>query len=109
MVNIEGSDITLTKGDSLIIELTLTKDDESFTPETGSTIRFAMKQKYTDPDETALVKDIPIDTLILELEPEDTKHLTPKKKYVYDIQLTYPDGRIDTFINGRIILSEEVL
>ena len=106
---IENNDITLTRGDTLILNLNLTKNGEPFTPEEGSTIRFAMKRKYTDPDEDALVIDIPIDALILEIEPEDTKHLAQKKTYVYDIQLTEPDGRVDTFISGKFRISEEVL
>ena len=39
-----------------------------------------------------VVKDIPSDTMLLVLEPEDTKTL-PFGKYVYDIQITYADGR----------------
>ena len=54
------------------------------------------------------MKDIPSDTMLLVLEPEDTKTL-PFGKYVYDIQITYADGKVDTFITkGRLRLTEEV-
>ena len=110
MHQIDGNNITLTRGDSLTIQLSLTKDGETYTPSEGSSIRFAMKRKYTDPDENVLlVKDIPIDTLVLEIEPEDTKPLTMKSKYVYDIQLTDETGRVDTFIKGIFTIGEEVI
>lgn len=32
-----------------------------------------------------------------------------KSKYVYDIQLTDADGRVDTFIKGTFYIEEEVL
>jgi len=110
MHKITGSDITLTRGDSLILNLQLTKNGEPFTPEIGSSIRFAMKRRYTDPDEDViLVKIIPIDTLLLEIEPEDTKNLDMNRTYVYDIQLTDPSGRVDTFLSGKLTIGEEVL
>lgn len=109
MHKIEGTNITLTRGDTLIINLSLTKDRETFTPEEGSSIRFAMKRRYTDADSTALVKEIPIDTLTLEIEPDDTKNLDMKKTYVYDIEYTDPDGHVDTFISGEFYLAEEVI
>ena len=110
MHSIDGTNITLTRGDSLILELSLTKDGSQYTPAEGSAIRFAMKEKYTDADEdVVLVKNIPIDTLTLEILPEDTKELPMKKKYVYDIQLTDENGRVDTFIKGTFTIGEEVI
>lgn len=53
-------------------------------------------------------KDIPIDTMMLTLEPQDTADLN-FGKYVYDIQLTKANGKVDTFISKAILkLSEEV-
>ena len=110
MHKITGSDITLTRGDSLVLNLQLTKNGEPYVPEQGSEIRFAMKKRYTDADEdVVLLKTIPIDTLILEIEPEDTKELTMNKAYVYDIQLTDSSGRVDTFLSGKFTVGEEVL
>lgn len=109
MHSLDGNNITLTRGDTLFLEISMTKDGEPFTPETGSSIRFAMKKKYTDADSTALIKTIPTDTLTLEIEPEDTKNLQMKKTYVYDIQYTDAEGHVDTFISGTFTLAEEVV
>lgn len=101
--------ITLTRGDSFSTTLNLTKGDEEYVPSEGSTIRFAMKEKYADSVETVLVKEIPIDTLVLAIDPEDTKSLPMKKKYVYDIQLTDETGKlVETFIKGTFTIGEEV-
>lgn len=107
MHSIRGTDITLTRGDTLLIQLNLEKDEQPFTPQEGSVIRFAMKRKYTD-EEVLINKNIDISSLLLEIEPRDTKELPFNKTYVYDIELTDPLGRVDTFIKGTLTLSEEV-
>lgn len=108
--SIKGTDITLTRGDSLFLQLKLKKDGEQYTPQEGSTVRFAMKTKYADPDDkVVLVKSVPIDTMILELKPEDTKNLPMKKTYVYDIELTDSLGHKYTFLFGTLTIGEEVL
>lgn len=108
--SIKGTDISLTRGDTLLLQINLTKNGEPFIPEEGSSIRFAMKAKYTDPDDRVIInKNIPIDTLILELEPSDTKNLPMKKTYVYDIELTNPLGHVYTFLFGTLTITEEVL
>lgn len=110
MFSIKDNNITLTRGDTLLLEIKMIKEGELYTPVEGESLRFAMKNKYLDPDDqVVLVKDIPIDTLILQLQPEDTKELPMRSKYVYDIQFTDINGRVDTFIKGTLIIEEEVL
>lgn len=106
-----GYDITLTRGDSLPLQLTnLKKNDVAYTPDPEDAIRFAMKRKYKDPDEDAvLVKSISPDTLILSIDPEDTKELAMGKTYVYDIQITDKYGFVATFIEGNFTIGNEVL
>lgn len=104
----KGYDITLTRGDSLPLQLTLKKNNESYTPGLEAYIRFAMKARYND-DTHVLVKEIPVDTLQLIFIPEDTKDLPMKKTYVYDIELTDENGYVSTFIEGRFTVGEEVM
>lgn len=106
----DGYDITLTRGDSLLLDITMTKGDEPYTPQQGDSVRFAMKQKYKDADSAVKInKQIPIDTMRLELLPTDTKPLQMDKTYVFDIQLTDSEGRVDTFISGTLTLANEVI
>lgn len=100
--------ISLTRGDYFAAYIDMQVEGESYVP-LGGTCRFALKKIYKDPDENCLlVIDIPISTLLLEIQPEDTK---PFKfgDYVFDIQYTDPDGHPDTFIKGKFTLTEEVI
>lgn len=107
--------ITLTRGDTLRVKVDIFKDEEPYIPEDGDVIRFALKHKDYNSDksdysdtEPIIVKNIPNSTLVLQLEPEDTKNLG-FGTYIYDIQLTYADGTVETFITPtQFKLTEEV-
>ncbi len=97
MYKINGTAITLTRGDSFYATVTMEQaDGEPYIPQAGDTIRFALKKRYTD-SEPLIIKPVPTDTLMLHLEPEDTKAL-PFGRYVYDVELTKANGDVDTFI-----------
>lgn len=99
----------MTRGDTLRVLLTL--QDESgniYTPASGDRIRFAMKRNYNDAT-PIVVKEIPNNSLELVLNPEDTKNLMQPSSYVYDIEMTYANGDVDTFIDkAKLMLTEEV-
>lgn len=112
---ISGTSITLTRGDTLKVLINLFKDEQPYTPVAGDRIRFALKHNVMNSKQTEykdveplILKQIPIDTRILELEPEDTKSLG-FGTYVYDIQITFADGTVDTFITEALFkLTPEV-
>lgn len=106
-INAQTNDITLVRGDYFPCVITMTKNGEPFTPESG-VLRFAVKKRYADSDERILIlKQIPLDTCLLELESEDTKNMS-FGSYVYDIEYQDERGRPDTFIRAKFILAEEV-
>lgn len=103
-----GYDIYLTRGDTLPLSLTeMKKNKTAYTPSSESTIRFAMKARYSDA-EPCLEKNIPYDTLAFQINPSDTKTLTMGRVYVYDIEITDELGAVDTFIRGNFEVGEEV-
>lgn len=105
--SINGKTITMTRGDTFLAQISITDGGTAYTPTSGDSIRFAMKRSYNDTDVKAEI-DIPYDTMVLEIPPEATKNL-PYGKYVYDIQITFDDGRVDTFIpEGTLVLTKEV-
>lgn len=106
--SVYGTTINLTRGDTFVAIISITDSNKTpYVPQPGDAVRFAMKEKYSDA-EPLLIKDIPIDTMRLELRPEDTKEFK-FGKYVYDIQLTKASGEVDTFIaKAAIVLTEEV-
>lgn len=115
----EENEITLTRGDTLRLQVEILKDDEVYTPKDGDSVRFALKHnKFTSKDkwgtnefvedEALIVKPIPNETLVLKLDPEDTKGLG-FGSYRYDIEITFEDGTVDTFIaNAPFKLTPEV-
>lgn len=101
--------IDLTRGDYFATTVTMTDKEtgEAITPTNGS-LRFAVKKRYRDSDEKILIlKSIPLDTMLLELESEDTKSLA-FGDYVFDIEYTDAQEHPDTFIKGIFKLTEEV-
>ena len=115
MVSINGTDITMTRGDTLIADVAMTRNGTAYTPETGDVILFAVKNttmigggaNYKD-DEPILEKVIPNSTQQLVLNPEDTKPFN-FGDYVYDISITFADGSVDTFITtSTLTLTPEV-
>lgn len=107
-IDAKTNNITLVRGDYFPCQITMTKEGEAFIPVSGS-LRFAVKRRYTDSDDKVLInKQIPLNTLLLELESADTKNLK-FGDYVYDIEYTDIHGRPDTFIRAKFILTEEVI
>ena len=106
--SVSGTMITLTRGDTFTALITITDSEgNQYVPVKGDRIRFAMKTDYED-GAPLLIKEIPVDTMILVIEPEDPKSLA-FGKYVYDIELTKVTGEVDTFITKATLkLTEEV-
>lgn len=114
MYSINGTTISLTRGDTLLVQVEMTRDGTPYTPVEGDSVRFALKSglnstgKDMKESTPLILKDIPIGTMILELEPEDTKSLS-FGDYVYDIEITFANGKVDTFIaNSKFKLTPEV-
>lgn len=106
MYNIYGTKIHLTRGDTLIANLEIKRDDETYIPAVGDVIRFAMKKDYKD-EEPLIIKTIDNNEMVLRLDSSDTKSLE-FGEYVYDIQITMEDGTVDTFISDVFIVEPEV-
>ena len=105
-INNKTKKISLIRGDTLRMQIEILIDDEPYSPVFGDRVRFAMKQSYSS-SKVLIHKNIPIDTLVLHLSPNDTKKL-PFGSYVYDIEITFANGDVDTFIRGELKLEEEV-
>lgn len=107
-VTVKKNTITMTRGDT--VDITINIEDEKgepYIPVEGDVIRFAAKKSYAD-ESPIILKDIPIDTRKLILEPADTKDLDQPSTLVYDVEITTNDGTVATFIKGTINITEEV-
>lgn len=108
MVRVNGTTITMTRGDTLTVQIAINKADGTpYEPEQGDAVRFALKKDYSD-KAPLIMKTIDIEDLCLTLVPNDTKKLA-FGDYVYDIELTQEDGTVDTFVaKARFKITEEV-
>lgn len=105
---IKGTTISLVRGDSFGVQIELKKDGEPYTPSEHDKIVFGMKHPEMTTRKTAYVdkrplieKNIPVETMILTLMPNDTKNLD-FGEYVYDMEITYENGLVDTFVNNAV-------
>ena len=115
--DINGTTIRLTRGDTLPITVVIYEPDgkTEYEIQPGDSVRFALKHSSMTQGRTAftdaeplILKQIPTDTLLLQLDPEDTANLC-FGTYKYDIEITLADGNVCTFIeNADFILSPEV-
>ena len=112
---ISGTTIKLTRGDTMVAHINVIVNGELYEPQVGDHVSFHLKHNkvksdrtgYKD-DEPLILKEIPIDTMILRLDPEDTKGL-PFDTYVYEVEITFSDGFVSTFIKkSKFILDQEV-
>ena len=106
MISVNGTTITMTRGDTVRIQIGIKDGNNDYTPQEGDVIQFTAK-RYLNATSAAISKTIPNNTLILAFEPSDTNKL-PYGSYLYDIQLTYANGDVDTFISGSLVLLGEV-
>ena len=114
MFVVEGDKITLTRGDSFLATVEIKNADGSeYVLQEGDKVTFylkrdimnAAKSRYADA-QPLITKEIP--ALVLKLEPDDTKGLS-FGEYVYDVEITFANGDVDTFINNApFVLVPEV-
>ncbi len=93
----------LTRGDTGMYSITLYDAEGSeYIPAEGESITFYLLQKDCDDlTEAILVKDIPTDTMQLELEPSDTRDLKTGS-YSYRIRLRDVVGHEWTVIKSKL-------
>lgn len=99
MFEIYRNDISITRGDSAVFEITIIdKDKNTYTPTDGDKITFTVKEN-TRSKATVFAKEV-IDGKVI-IDPADTEDLH-YGKYVYDVQLVTADGWVDTIITPHL-------
>lgn len=107
MLNIDGTTIELTCGDSAVFAITAKdKEGEAYEFQPGEKVKFTIKSTNKKEDiiklvskETIVEEASPLTHIIL--DPEDTKPLD-FRKYYYDVQLIKLDGWVETIIANAI-------
>ena len=97
---INGTNLSMIRGDSESIVLTLQEGEEKSSFLEGDTLYLTVKERVISEEKTfqKVVTEFNEDgTATIEILPEDTKDVE-FKTYVYDIQLTRKDGAVTTII-----------
>ena len=97
------NDKEITRGDTGLFSVTLyDAEGTEYIPTEGETLTFyLMKKDCDDLTEAILVKDIPVDTMQLELEPSDTIDLQTGS-YAYRIRLRDTIGHEWTVVKSKL-------
>ena len=119
MLTIDGNNnITLTRGDTLTLTVTplhevdpvppaTTPTIEPYTPQEGDVIRFAVSKGFKQETgyELMLEKVVPNDTFTFTATSEETS--IGYGTYNYDVEITFADGTVDTFLKGKLTITGE--
>ena len=95
MFKVQDNNISLIRGDSCILDLSITDPEGSEYEVTDTDVVVLTVKKSTRATDVVFQKKL-INNQIT-IEPEDTAKL-PYGKYVYDVQLTTATGYVDTII-----------
>lgn len=108
MFKIKNNKISMTRGDTLKCKINVTgADGQPYEPGPEDKILFAVKRNAEE-KECLFTVDVPSDTCILHIKPEDTKNLD-FGTYKYDMSITLSNGDVHTFIEVTdLTLTEEI-
>ena len=101
--SVSDNNIVMTRGDTVKLKVSIDykSNGEPYEPVAGDIVRFSVK-KYVSDKRPVIVKDVPVETMFLVLDPDDTKSLN-FGVYHYDMQLIKVNGDTDTFIENCIL------
>lgn len=108
MLTINGTDITLTRGDTLTLTVVLKQGTQTYEPPQTDVIRIACSKDWKGMPGYELIfsATIPLDTLTVTI-PSTTTGAMKYGAYNYDVEITHDDGCVDTVISGRIMIVGE--
>lgn len=110
-MKVRGTDLSMIRGDSESIILSLKEDGNMIPFNQGDTVYFTVKQS-SNTDKIMMQKIITTfnedGNCIIEIYPDDTRDFS-FRDYVYDIQLNDSNGRVTTIIPcSKFTISKEV-
>lgn len=108
MLKVLNNKIQLTRGDTMMLEVSLKNEKgEVYTPLSTDKIYFRVKKSSTAKD-TLIEKEIPYDTMVLELEEVDTKDFR-FGTYYYEVELVTEENHHYTAIaNSEFEITTEL-
>ena len=100
--------ITLTRGDTLTLTVSITKDGHPYVLQEGDVVRFALSIGYVGKKGYKKIMTQTLNNSLTITIPAETTKAFTEDSYNYDIQITHNDGSVDTFISAKLKLKDEV-
>lgn len=97
MLEVIGNNISLTRGDTARLTVTITNicDDGIYVPSPEDTFKLTVKETVYDSE--FIFQKVSTGNPTFKIDPSDTKQLD-FRKYIYDIELETKDGDIYTVV-----------
>lgn len=106
-INEETNDITLTKGDTLIFDVTLTRGDEPYILQPTDKLRLAVSKGYVGEAGYKLMFTQAIPETLTVVVPAEKTEMLFNGEYKYDIQFTFDDDTVDTVVSANLTITGE--
>lgn len=112
MFNINGTVISITRGDSAYITLKINSGTgNAYTPQSGDIIRIQVRPGVNTDELLFAAKDLEIQGSDINwwIKPDDTRNADPYTEYYWDAQIELSNGDVFTFIPAsRFKILDEV-
>ncbi len=97
MLEVTGNDISLTRGDTARLTVTITNicDDGLYVPSPDDVFKLTVKESVYDSN--SVFQKVSTGNPIFKIDPIDTKELD-FRRYVYDIELETKNGEVYTIV-----------
>lgn len=106
MLHIQDNKISLTRGDTAYLNISVEIDEKPYDMQSDDTLTFSIKKSTSD--ETPVVQKTITGGTTIHIEPKDTSGLA-FGKYKYDVQLDKSNGDVFTIIEPTaFVILEEV-
>ena len=107
MLNINGTDIKMTRGDSVILNMVIyTPDGNVYEMQNGDSLYFTVRELPKKTSDSPLIEKT-FSNNDIKLTPADTMFLK-YGRYFWDVTLIFSDGDVNTVASGYITLTYEV-
>ena len=102
--------ITMTRGDTRTLTLTLTDAEAAPYDLTGASLRFTVGDLFDKSiGDGIVVADPDSGVAVITINPADTEDTSDRRhSHPYDLQVTFVDGTVITPILGRFVLRPDV-
>lgn len=101
--------ITMTRGDTRTLTLTLTDAAGDPYDLTGATVRMTVGDLFDKAIGDGIAVASPATGVaVITVNPDDTENANGRRSYPYDVEVTFVDGTVVTPILGRFVLRPDV-